>query len=139
MRHAVVIGTGIAFLVIALTAALFVWISQYEHQRAASIAPPPNITNVFVFLKWRPETGSFVIIERTGEEYLMTNGLSRGVLASGPSAYVFDRTGQMVDWSYDIGDDPAFDEKWRAQHSMRGTRIISSTDVNKWIASKSSE
>lgn len=35
--------------------------------------------------------------------------------ASGPAGYVFDADGRLVDWSSDIGDDPAFDDRWTAQ------------------------
>ena len=31
---------------------------------------------------------------------------------SGPAAYVFDESGQMVEWSWDPGDDLDFQEKW---------------------------
>ncbi len=31
---------------------------------------------------------------------------------SGPAAYVFDESGDMVDWSSDIGDDASFQSQW---------------------------
>lgn len=35
---------------------------------------------------------------------------------SGPAAYVFDETGQLVDWTSDTGDDATFRATWPLPH-----------------------
>jgi hypothetical protein len=59
-----------------------------------------------------PEDGTRPPRVGRGEEYLCAVGPKAGLLASGPSAYVFDQTGVLQDWTADAGDDPRFREKW---------------------------
>ncbi|NCC62228.1 MAG: hypothetical protein EOM12_15110 [Verrucomicrobiae bacterium] len=33
-------------------------------------------------------------------------------IPSGPAAYVFDSSGKMIDWSYDVGDDSQYKLNW---------------------------
>jgi hypothetical protein len=33
-------------------------------------------------------------------------------LRSGPAQYVFDENGNLIDWTWDSGDDPRFVKKW---------------------------
>jgi hypothetical protein len=98
--------------------------------------PPQGVTDIHTFMKWRPETQQFVILQTINGEYLMANGEMRGTLPSGPSAYVFDRSGQLVDWSPDIGDAPAFDQRWQAQRSMGSPSTLRASEVKNWMMSK---
>lgn len=78
-------------------------------------AQPPRRTADFrSFLEWHTSCDRFAFVpDRQGEEYLIAYGPTSGLLlASGPSAYVFDRDGRLVDRSSDIGDDSAFRQRW---------------------------
>jgi hypothetical protein len=80
------------------------------------IVPDGRAATLAEYLAWRPSAAEFAVVETSGMEHVIAYGPSRSLmLASGPSAYIFDDTGRMVDWSPDIGDDPAFDERWTAQ------------------------
>ena len=94
--------------------------------------PPASVTDVNSFLNWQPGAGQFTILSHSDGEYLMATGPGGGLVPSGPSAYVFDRSGRLVDWSPDIGDRPRFDERWQAQ---RGTgKSLARSEVLEWIA-----
>lgn len=49
------------------------------------------------------------------------NWLEWLALPSGPTAYVFDETGTLVDWSSDTGDDPKFLSRWSRPTWMAAT------------------
>lgn len=98
-----------------------------------AIVPPTHVTGVEPFLEWRPGTNEFHFVRtKDGSEHLMATGASRP-FGSAPSAYIFDRTGRLIDWSRDIGDDPDFDERWNAQLSLSAAPVVSGADVVKWI------
>lgn len=78
--------------------------------------PDSRAATLAEYLAWRPSAAEFAVVESGGRRHVIAYGpKSWPMLASGPSAYIFDDTGRMVDWSPDIGDDPAFDERWTAQ------------------------
>ncbi len=80
------------------------------------VIPPKRVTTLATYLRWRPDTHKFTL---ANDEYLRVFGGGAGLLPSGPAAYVFDRTGRMVDWTPDSGDDDEFQAKW----DWRETRI----------------
>jgi hypothetical protein len=48
-----------------------------------------------------------------GSSYTIWSGPVKTIfLPSGPPTYVFDSAGLLLDWSRDVGDEPAFREKW---------------------------
>jgi len=55
------------------------------------------------------------------------------LLPSGSSAYVFAQSGQLVDWSADIGDDSKFDERWQAQHSLQVGKFVRRSELATWL------
>ena len=52
---------------------------------------------------------------------------------SGPSAYIFDRSGRLVEWCWDIGDNSAFDDKWAAQRSNGSSPVLLPSQVDTWV------
>jgi hypothetical protein len=94
------------------------------------IVPDGRAATLAEYLAWRPSAAEFAVVETAGTRHVIAYGPKRSpMLASGPSAYVFDDTGRMVDWSADIGDDPAFDERWDAQG--RGDRRVRREEVKR--------
>src|SRR5438093_1112284 len=99
----------IAFVVIAGCI-----VTEYvSHQR---VVPPDHVKSLAAFLEWRPSINEFTVVNVNGSEHVIAYGPWSGILLlpSGPSAYVFDRSGKFVDWSSDIGDDSVFDNRWQA-------------------------
>jgi hypothetical protein len=71
------------------------------------------------FLRWRPQTERVLVVSADRKEYLCVLGSKAGLLASGPSAYVFDGSGSLVGWTADAGDDPTFRNKWKFDRPAR--------------------
>jgi hypothetical protein len=99
---------------------LGVWIgAELLLQRRA--VPPPNVRTFDGFLAWRPRTEFFRVHQIRGNEFLEALGPGAGILLpSGPAGYVFDRSGRMIDWTHDSGDDRRFEAKWRESYPRRG-------------------
>lgn len=51
-------------------------------------------------------------------------------LSSGPSAYVFDETGRLVDWTSDMGDDPVFANPWFSPGTRDKRRPLSRHEIS---------
>lgn len=96
-------------------------------------APPRRVVDVRTFLQWRPGTDHFTVIPSPTGEHLMATGARGGLLASGPPAYVFDPAGRLVDFSRDVGDDPAFDGRWQAQFLRGLGRTVPRAEVGAWL------
>ena len=99
----------ILILSIVVTAAI--WIGLFRFVFGPNLEPPASVTSFSEFLAWQSPPEHLLKFTKEDQEYLLVQGPSRGVLESGPSAYVFDRAG-IVDWSEDYGDDNEFDRKW---------------------------
>ncbi len=70
------------------------------------------------FKTWRSDFSIVKIRSIDANQYLvvvLNEQPNLWILPSGPSAYVFDRRGKLIDWAADIGDNNVFDEKWQAQ------------------------
>jgi hypothetical protein len=110
-KTAIVSGLIIALFILCLAA---VWIrSEARYSRA--IRPPAGATNIVLFLKSRPDSTRPLLFTNEGRVYLeISRPISNPGLAlpSGPPAYIFDSSGDLVDWTPDLGDDPKFHSKW---------------------------
>lgn len=100
-----------AFLALmGLLAVAYVVGCDLELRRSKLRAPNASFDAVLAHI---PTPQRFGTLERDGTTYVVVIGrLTRIYLASGPPVYVFDRSGRLVDWTYDIGDDPRFSEQW---------------------------
>lgn len=94
--------------------------------------PTNRIANLPEYLVWRPDAEEFAAVEANGQRHVIAYGPYTRTFPSGPSASVFDPTGILVDWSFDIGDDSRFDDKWRAQLHRGGN--LSRMDVENLAA-----
>lgn len=72
---------------------------------ASAARPPKNLKTIEQFRTWKKDAirgkGTF---EHSGVTYTVMLAPAGRYLASGPSAYLFDRNGQFVDWTADMGD-----------------------------------
>src|SRR5262249_204510 len=70
-----------------------------------------------------PEGLRFVNL--VGGKYLVATGRTRNLITvpSGPSEYVFDHHGELIDWSADVGDDDRFAGAWRGGLTEKGVSL----------------
>jgi hypothetical protein len=83
----------------------------YDAHQRRKLIPPVDLT-LHTFFDWHPATKWTAMKSAADEEYLILIGPLRGILPSGPSAYVFDKTGELVDWETDVGDSVRFERCW---------------------------
>ena len=71
----------------------------------AAARPPKDLKTMADFETWKRGAimgrGTF---EHSGMTYTVVLAPAGRYLASGPSAYLFDKNGQFVDWTSDMGD-----------------------------------
>ena len=123
-------ATGIGVLAaVVLASGAFVAFERASQQR---LVPAKRASTLSEFLDWQPACDTFAKINVGSKRHIIAYGPLCGWLPSGPSAYVFDDTGRLVDWSSDIGDSPSFDKKWGAQQS-RGSATLHRSDVKRLV------
>ena len=113
------------FLLIAALPSIWI-VSEWDHARRSRL--PGSVTTYREFLETMPQPAHVAIVSVDGQSYLEVNGpLPRGMaFPSGPPVYVFDSGGELVAWTYDSGDDGAFQSIW-ASPDLR--RPISATQA----------
>ncbi|MCC7145632.1 MAG: hypothetical protein IT443_04230 [Phycisphaeraceae bacterium] len=103
------------------------------------LTPPPSMQSLAAFMKWQPSLDTYVWFQHDGAEYVIAYKkespwvilLTGPFFPSGPAVYVFDATGQFVDWSADVGDDSEFVKKWSPPNPYRGPRLTRA-QLQKW-------
>jgi hypothetical protein len=101
-------------------------------------SPRGRVADLRDFLRWRPACDQLYAVDVAGEPHVIAYGPPGRtfLLASGPAAYVFAPDGKLVDWSPDMGDDPAFDDKWAAQRWRGRGRRLSRGEAAEWPATQ---
>jgi hypothetical protein len=108
--------------IILMVLLIAVWLTA-EALMYRRTVPPASVTDFPTFAKWQQSPRDIEVIQQGGTGYLLATGPGGGLLASGPSSYVFDRSGRLVDWSSDIGDDPRFRDKWIPSPQRSGPHL----------------
>jgi hypothetical protein len=79
-----------------------------------SYSPPPEVQTINSFVSYfgQPER-----VEQIGNDHIVAtlSVPSWHLMLNLPSdmpQYVFDRSGKLIDWSVDPGDDPRFQDRW---------------------------
>jgi len=101
---------GYRWLAIAVT--LCAALLAYDAQMHRRLVPAEGLT-LEAFFDWQPNSDSAVVRDSAGSEHLIVFGPFAGVLPSDRSAYVFDKSGKLVDWESDIGESVRFKRHWR--------------------------
>ena len=122
---------GVGVLAVLLVIVGFMASERASQQR---LVPTGRASTLSEYLDWQPASDEFAAIELDGRRHIIAYGPMCGWLPSGPSAYVFDDVGRLVDWSSDIGDHPAFDKKWGAQRSS-GEATLNRNDAKRFADS----
>lgn len=88
------------------------WLSETRWSRINY--PDGKFTNVSEYLANGRQPGRVTKVKKDGDTFFIAHCPMDTWLAlpSGPAAYVFDKTGRMIEWSSDTGEDPEFQRKW---------------------------
>ena len=92
-------------------------------------APPSQVTSISEFIEWQHETDWYQF-EHNGSEFVAVRTVALQ-WASGPPEYIFDRSGELVDWSRDLADDTKYSRKWRNRSDWRR---MSSAEMRAFVA-----
>ena len=109
-------------MAILLGGALYVWHLRATHER---LAPPEGAKELHAFLLQMPRPDRAYELRVGDARYVELVGPlpPTFTLPSGPPAYVFDESRQLVDWTADQGDDPGFTSRWHASGRRELTTI----------------
>jgi hypothetical protein len=106
MKKANLISALVILLVLATVICPMVYHSK--------ISSAEGLANYSEYRRNLPEPRTVRLLRKDNLEFVACYGpITTLALVSGPPLYVFDRSGKLVDWSRDIGDDGVYDDKWR--------------------------
>lgn len=118
------------FVWLLIPVGLFAAVLVYDVVCASQVTLPPDVTTLDTYLAWQPGDHTGVIRHRGDAEYLVVFGPLVGFVSSGPAAYVFDKSGRLVDWTVDSGDSFSFQQKWNPP----GVRVeVDSNYAGQWV------
>jgi hypothetical protein len=80
--------------------------------------PEGRFNKVAEYLAQSRQPSRVTKVTKNNRTYFVAYGPTDRWLAvpSGTAAYIFDETGQMIEWSADSGDDGTFQKKWPLPH-----------------------
>ena len=85
--------------------------------------PPTTVRTLDDYLRWQTRQPTAVMAEIDGRTSLLMYGpRTTLLLQAGPPVYVFDASGQLVDWTVDCGRDGRFQSRWLFP-PMRATQV----------------
>ncbi|MBS0207958.1 MAG: hypothetical protein JSS27_03295 [Planctomycetes bacterium] len=93
--------------IVAISVGYILFCAYEKH----STTPPQTARNIVSFAKVMPPPRKLARVANAGVEYIVWIGKPANslTLPSGPPCYLFDKTGELSDWSPDIGDDHHLD------------------------------
>ena len=117
------------FVVAGIVSVLLgVWV-HHLHRWCQSVQP--GGTTLAEVLAKLPERADGRAFTQDGPQYLALSGPIQAYpkFPSGPPVYIFDHTGQLIDWTVDEGDDEAFKTRWPT--FFRG-RALTPQELHAW-------
>jgi len=96
-------------VILGVTWAITEWFALMEK------APRESDKNLVTFLESYSDVTDIAKLTIDGKPYIkVIRDVDSSILhlPSGPPVYIFDRSGVLVDWTLDLGDDPAFELRW---------------------------
>jgi hypothetical protein len=110
----------------SLVAGWLLWVILW----AGSIKPGGSTLAEHLAQRPKPERSRAAIVN--GKQYLFLDGPWEmfPCFPSGPPAYVFDRDGNLVDWTPIRGDSPNFDLRW--PEYFGNAREVSAEELAEW-------
>ena len=126
---------GIALGVVLVgVGASFIWHTQKTIER---LTPPNSVVDLQTFMQQMPKPDSGYELNVGGSQHIELVGPlpSKWTLPAGPPSYIFDASGQLVDWTWDIGEDPDFVSAWHGS----GRRVLTEEEVAAWVSSSADD
>jgi hypothetical protein len=123
----------VPLLVIVVLVAAALTAEWWMRRRAV---PPGHVADIVTFLSWKPGVERFVVVNDGTAEHVIARAPGAGLFPSGPSAYVFDTGGKLVDWSADTGDDRPFVARWRVDEADRTGKSMGRAGLSSWLAGR---
>jgi hypothetical protein len=78
--------------------------------------PPDTVQTMQEFLAVMSHPEYVYELRCNGQRYIELVGpMSKWVFPSGPPTYIFDEQHQLIDWTYDNGEDPDYTNTWYNQ------------------------
>jgi hypothetical protein len=119
--------------VITVVTLLIVWAVQVHTIRQSHV-PPDGVNSFSDYMARMPKPQSLHLSQSGNDAYLVATGdvpIAMLLTApSGPPEYVFDRSGVLVDWTMDRGDDGSYQSRWP---NTRFVRTLTAQEANDWI------
>jgi len=100
-------------IALAATAGLLVGCLSLDLIPMSAAKPPPKLKTLQDFRAWkRGSVMGMRTFTNSGKAYTVMLAPAGRFLASGPSAYLFDKDGRFIDWTADMGDLPTVYNRW---------------------------
>lgn len=93
----------ITMATLLLLIAGYLWESRREK---LALMPPPGVETITDFAARMPAPRRLELVQQGGRDYLVWFGETSGPIdiPSGPSCYLFDADGKLLDWQLETGD-----------------------------------
>jgi hypothetical protein len=122
------------WIVLGGALALFgIWIA-WEWLALRAAVPSAAAETFDGWITWQAQPRQFILLP--DESHLLALGPLVGPLPSGPSAYVFDSSGRLVDWTTDMGDAPRFEKKWSVVYPLQ---IVDEEQARSWLKARAGD
>jgi hypothetical protein len=92
------------------------------------VVPPAHVKSFDDYIDWRPAPLYIVLFQRGSDTLLAVAGSSDSPVPSGPAMYIFDASGQMIDWTGDSGDSDLPERYQIRKNTIRGLTVSGAHD-----------
>ena len=103
---------SVAKIVFAFFVLIAIWFSG-EFYGASKCRPKENAKTLPEFLQSMPLATKFCLLQVSNTQFLEVRTRRPGWgMSSGPPAYIFNKSGDLIDWTSDRGDAPEYQKRW---------------------------
>ena len=85
------------------------WFLATRVEEHRQLQPPPHVQTLDKFAAAWTEPRHLSLCEHRGETFIVWVGEQSQTGMSGPSLYLFDRRGRLVDWTWQVGEGGSLD------------------------------
>jgi len=129
--------TLVAFGVLFIPLSLWMCARGTGYDKPRDVTPPDWVISFDDYLKWRPSTRFLQTArDENGAVMIIAEGPWKSIHSSGPSAYVFNANGELVDWDEDSQEGFWYGYGHPADVKVAEVRILVQGKVSErdWIA-----
>ena len=103
---------SLAQAVITLFVLAAIWFAG-EFYGASKCRPKESAKTFPEFLQTMPQATRFCLLQISNTQFLEVRTRRPGWSApSGPPAYIFNKSGELIDWTIDRGEAPVYQQRW---------------------------